>query len=361
MLPAIRAGWRFFSSCISATAKSSPRRHRQGRAAGPPATVLLALLSAGCATEPRGRCTMVEQAVMPVVNNRRQPIVQATIDGRTVLFMVDTGARFSILSPQLVTELGLWPDENRKTRLLGAGGMIQAAPVEVRDMVIGGRHARHAEFLVAGGNIHVNDGRMFGGIFGGDFLASYDVDFDLPNKRIALYSEQNCGNHLDIGWPDPVYEMPFSLEHDTAIRVTMKANDHAFGAILDSGASGTILDLAAAQAAGVPASATAADRHFTSEGIDENQTRTVLHRFASMSIGAERRSPYPMAIGDIESGPLLGADFFRTHRIWVSYAHELLWIHPVGHVHQVEPAPAVVPIDPLHPLAAAAPVARDGR
>ena len=296
------------------------------------------IVLAGCADQAPQRCTMIEEARLPVLNDAAQPYVQAGINDSPVAFMIDTGASTSIVTSRLVQNLALPVDHERYVMLNGTGGSVMAESVRIDKLTLGPKHARRADFWQADLPMRTLRGLPGAGLFGGDFLANYDGEFDLPDHRVSLYSERGCGTHFAFDWPDPVYDVPFRLDHQTAVMLSIQVDDKPIDAQLDSGAGRTTLDLDAARTAGTTAALLAADRSVTGRGIDGNGTRTFLHRFDSLALGPERRSPVTLAVADIESGPLLGADFLRTHRVWISYPHERLWVHPIGKVTQLDPA-----------------------
>jgi predicted aspartyl protease len=289
-----------------------------------------------CGDHAPRQCLMLEAANLPVLNDRGQPLVQAGINGTPVAFMIDTGAAASVVTSSVVNKLELPVDYQHTIVMNGTGGSTMTDSVRIDTLTLGPAHARRADFWRADFPRGTINSLPVAGLFGGDFLANYDVEFDLPDHRVSLYRERNCGSQVMPNWPDPLYSVPFRLERNTAVMLTMLVNDVPVDAELDSGAGRTVLDLDAARAAGVRRADLAPDQSYWGHGIDGNRTEAFLHRFNSLTLGAERRSPARLAVSDIQTGSLLGADFLRTHRVWISYPHDILWVHPVVPVRQVE-------------------------
>ena len=88
---------------------------------------------------------------------------------------------------------------------------------------------------------------MFG-LFGADFLSNYDVDLDVPHGHLGLYRAQGCADDLQPFDP-PCFAVPFRDENGH-IALDIKLNGQALTAILDSGASATLIDAADAARAG---------------------------------------------------------------------------------------------------------------
>ncbi len=305
-----------------------------------PAAALAALLLAGgCADRPAplGVCVMRELAVLPVLNDRRQPVIRATVNDVPVAFIVDTGARVSTVFEPAATLLDLPTSFENRHIVVGTGGAVFARDVTIHTLRLGDMVARNVQ-LVSAGHWHGRiDGVPIVGLFGGDFLANYDVAFDLPAHRVSLYREQGCGDHLRP-WPDGAsYRLPFSLVNDTEIDLPIAVNGHTVPAVLDSGASRTVLDRAAGREGGATDASMAGDPAMIGTGIDGNRNPMRLHRFDSLQVGPERLAPATVEVGDT-GVTLLGADYLRGRRVWISYPHQVIYVQPVL-VRQAGPGP----------------------
>ena len=288
---------------------------------------VLAML-AGCGSGGGGHCVMREAADLPVLNDRFQPIVRARVNDRPVAFIVDTGAGLSLVTPRAVGMLSLPVEYDHRILLTGIGGSVLGNLVEIRRLDLGHGVARNVEFVQAGAFGGTIDGLPVVGLFGADFLANYDVEFDLPAHHVGLYREQDCDARFAPPWQGNAYTLPFDLERDTQVKVPIRLDGAPLVVQLDSGAGGTILTLDDARSAGATPQALRDDRVVTTQGIDENRVKASIHRFAALDIGPEHDSPVRIAVGDVTAS-LLGASFLRTHRVWISYPHQLLWVQPV--------------------------------
>ncbi len=296
----------------------------------PRAALLAAVLPvAACAGQlvPTG-CVMHELAVLPVLNDHRQPIIRAAINGVPVAFIVDTGARVSTLFEEAATTLNLPVSFENRHVLVGTGGAVFARDATVDTLRLDHLVARNVQFVTAGRWQGRIDGLPLAGLFGGDFLAGYDVAFDLPAHRVSLYREQRCGNNLRP-WPEgAAYRIPFRLESETQIDLPIAIDGHPVPAVLDSGAGRTVLDRPAGREGGATDASMAADPTTIGTGIDGNRNPMRLHRFDSLQVGPERFAPALLAVGDT-GVTLLGADYLRGHRVWISYPHQVLYVQPV--------------------------------
>ncbi len=292
--------------------------------------LLAALLPvAACADQPApAGCVMHELAVLPVLNERRQPIIRAAVDGVPVAFIVDTGARVSTIFEDAAVTLNLPASFENRHVLVGTGGAVFARDATVDILRLDHMVARNVQFVTAGRWHGRIDGLPLAGLFGGDFLAGYDVALDLPAHRVSLYREQGCGDNLRP-WPEGVmYRIPFQLENDTQIDLPIAIDGHAVPAVLDSGAGRTVLDRTAGRSGGATDASMATDPATIGTGIDGNRNPMRLHRFDSLQVGPERFAPAVLEVGDT-GVTLLGADYLRSHRVWISYPHQVLYVQPV--------------------------------
>lgn len=75
------------------------------------------------------------------------------VDGRSVSFMVDTGASVIALTEREAARLGIRPVRNDYTaQVRTANGMVKAAPVTLNSVDIGGLVVRDVQALVVPGN-----------------------------------------------------------------------------------------------------------------------------------------------------------------------------------------------------------------
>lgn len=71
------------------------------------------------------------------------------VNGRTVRFLVDTGATAVALTPQDAQRLGIkLPDLHYAYRVVTAGGQIRAAPIRLASISVGGAKLNDVEALV---------------------------------------------------------------------------------------------------------------------------------------------------------------------------------------------------------------------
>ena len=290
------------------------------------AAVLGGLL-AGCAADAGGSsCKVRLVASLPLLLGGALPAVEASLDGREVVFYVDTGAVTSLITPKAVEQFDLHADfRDGQAVIRGIGGPVSVPIVTLHRLALGHGLARNIALPVAGDLGGPVQGLPVIGLFGADFLSNYDVDVDLPGHHFGMYELHGCGGNIQPV-EAPYFEVPFRLEN-TKIVLELKLDDTPMTAFLDSGAMRTLVSQADARRAGVTRQAMAGDRAGHAVGIDANPVDMRLHRFGSLEIGAERMRNFPFAVGDIDDS-LLGDDFLRFNRVWISYPQRMLFIRP---------------------------------
>lgn len=294
---------------------------------------LLMLLLTGCSEDNQQSCRIGMAADLPLLANTTIPAVKASLDGRGVVLFIDTGAVMSSVSSSAAERFALSGGMgSRSVTLGGIGGAIIAPLVTVRHLGLGYGHARDIELPVLPGLPASVQGLPVLGLFGADFMANYDVDIDIPNHHFALYLLHHCGKNIQPFDP-PYFQVPFQLD-GTAIKLDLKLNDTALNAVLDSGSSITTITEEDAGRAGVTKTLLASDPGNTRLiGIDHHLIKARRHQFGSLEIGDEQMRNFHFAVADISSGTsLLGADFLRLNRVWISYSRQMLFIQPANYL-----------------------------
>jgi len=100
-------------------------------------------------------------------------------------------------------------------------------------------------------------------------------------------------------------------------------------AFIDTGAQLTVLSTRVTQALGVSVAALARDRPMTTRGAASEQLSAHLHRFSQLEIGGEILRNPEVIVADVrlsDADLVLGIDFLRSRRIWLSYASQQIFL-----------------------------------
>ncbi len=283
------------------------------------------------------KCRMSGVAQLPVTMRRSSPMVAAKINGQDVKFIVDSGSFYSMISPASAEALHL-PQTLAPDGLMikGVGGKTQPMMANVRDFGLGGGVVNNMEFLVTGSS--------FGeavGLMGQNILAFVDLELDLGGGAIRMMRAENCKDENKVYWIKPGEK--FS---SLAIQPITKYESHIVGSaylngkkirvLFDTGASSSILGLHAAERAGIKTTSPGVVPSGSIRGNGSRMVPTWIAPFQSFKIGEEEIRDTHLRVGDLDLGEidmLVGADFFLSHRIYVSYsANKLLFTYRGGPV-----------------------------
>ena len=283
--------------------------------------LLFLLPLAACATGAPVPCRLQPVADLPVTLDANRVEAAGKVNGAGITLLLDTGAEATVLTTATVAAFGLPRSQRSATTLRGVGGVVSNADA-FADLELG-RVDIDRRFAVAGIP-------GLGGLLGADVLGDYDVEFDLPARRVLLWQAAGCGI-ADLPWTGPRTAVPVRVS-DGLLRVTVALNGHDVPALLDSGAGRSLVQTDAALRAGVTPAALAADPVTIARGVDGGAIGVHAHRFATLAVGADQVADAQVGVADFDLGAtemLLGVDWLRSRRVWVSYRTGQLFVQDV--------------------------------
>ena len=293
-----------------------------------PIMAMLPMALSGCGADAPGSCAVRTSVDMPLLGHTVIPTVVGRLRDQRVALLLDTGAAGSIVVPSAVDRFGLPSDPDNVSLVTGIGGTIQTKSASIHGLQLGQGHTRDLDLPIGAGDLPDSIQNLpVLGLFGADFMSDYDVDFDLPHHHFGMYDLAGCGEAIQPV-ATPYFTVPFHLD-GTAIEIEIQLNGVPIEADLDSGSSRTYVTEADAGRAGVTPDMLTTDRVVHPRGVDGFPVEGRLHRFGSLELGAERLRNFPLEVASSAAGiTLLGDDFFRLNRIWISYPRRMLFIQP---------------------------------
>ena len=260
-------------------------------------------------------CKLEKLPDIPVTMRGPRAMVPATVNGTPGLFMVDTGAFYSSISNAGVTkyQLKVGPSAFGMT-VTGvgrgdAGFSLGTAKMFVFDTL----PFNDTDFMIVAGDRGVEGD----GSIGQNILGAPDVEYDLANGAIRLFKETGC--------------------QDAALAYWNTTQDYS----VDTGSPRSMLSLAAAARAGVrPSDPGVTSAGYTAGVAARSQFNIWRARFASFKLGDEEIKNTPLLIGDMQLqgvDMLVGADFFLSHRVYVSNTqHKIYFTYNGGPVFNLD-------------------------
>ena len=271
--------------------------------------------------------------------------------------LVDTGGFFTEITPDTVGELNL---DTRHTGLaiVGVGGdttsLAANAPFQ-----LGNLKASSLDFMVMPDNqLLADDVADAAGLLAPSFMRSYDVEFDFAAKKFSLLSQDHCEGKV-VYWPasaGAIAIVPIRINSDGHIELQVELDGRKLTAILDTGATNTVLNLDVAQDSfGVhPGDATTPE---TGHLTGSNVAKTYTHRFKRLalegvSVGnptldllpdlvrTRMHDPRDTVSGDTRlrsttqkttlDDMILGMDILRRLHLYIAYREKKLYVTPAA-------------------------------
>lgn len=291
--------------------------------------LLLSSLVACAADPPRkiaSACTLERKADLPLRNVRNFMLAPVSLNGRLALFVVDTGAEASTLTPQAADALNLPRDSAHGSVLLGISGPIHTQNVHVEEFSVGS--VVRTNQSIGLGAMPTFPGLLppVAGLLGTDVLANYDVELDLPNGRMSLYASHGCAGFTP--WPDAI-AVPFQRTRSGLAFVDAIVDGISVRALLDTGARTTLLARETAASLGITEAALAHDPMRIGIGIGMGGINFRQHHFAELGLPGAVERDVPANVAELRLpgvAMLLGADYLGPRHVWISYSTNRLFL-----------------------------------
>jgi predicted aspartyl protease len=293
--------------------------------------ILVAVLVAVAATcapalAQDARCRLQKIVEWQVRSIGRHIAMDGAINGRKIGIVIDTGASSSLLMRASAKRLDLPMSEGHGARIKGIGGDSRLQVAVVDEFRLGDAVVRGMTFGVAGDH---DPGEGFDLLLGEDFLSKFDVEFDLAENAVRLWQPKDCGAVSLAYWSSGVVgEVPIKLGlHGRGqIELTVQLNGKPVDAILDSGASTSVVSSQAAAEVGARKGGAAGRL----TGMGGNFVNVWVGKFESFAIGNQDFPDVEIGVADHRFPMLIGADFLRAHRALVSHSQGKLYFTYAG-------------------------------
>jgi predicted aspartyl protease len=311
------------------------------------AGVAAALAGLALAGRAEAACHLKQLAELTVTMRGTKPLVQAKINGRDVTLVLDTGANYSTVTPEIAARLGL-RDIGFAGKTRGIGGAADHHFAQADSFTVGDLAFDRLDFGVTDAKLAAD------GLLGENILGAVDIEIDLANGVARLFRPDGCLRQNLGYWADgKALEVP--LEHSARfdpgrdrtrhIMALANVNGQRIHAIMDTGASRSGLTLAAAAKAGLTPKGPGVQYAGLSHGIGPREVETWRGPVKLFALGGEQIQNTDLRFGDFdlqhEADMLLGADFFMSHRVYIANSQDKAFItYNGGPVFQLEEAEA---------------------
>ena len=294
-------------------------------------------------------CKMAQIADWPVRLERGRVVVDGAINGQKIGIMLDTGASTSLILRSATERLGLTRHGVRGYRMFGVGGETNVEATSIDEFKIGEFARKNWRVLVAG---EQDFGSGFAFLLGEDFLGQVDVEFDLAHGAVRLFQPRDCEAVSLAYWAtEGASEVDIEAIDDARpqIIVTVHINGQPVRAMLDSGASRSVLDKSDAARLGVTPDSPGVVASGKGGGLGGKSVDHWIGPFQSFAIGNEVITDTTIGFADlwkdakytpfggnlprkveVTMSMLLGADFLHAHRVLVAHSQRKLYFTYAG-------------------------------
>lgn len=238
-------------------------------------------------------------------------------------FIIDTAASQTVITPKFQVEMPSLRIKSQDVPLDGAMGSMQVKTAEIDRVDVAGHVYRSSELiLVPAGPL---DRLGIDGVLGGDILSRLIVDLDMPARRWRMTSQSG----VEVSYPS-WSSHSFVLDDRRTPRLSVRLGDATIPAVLDTGASRTILNWAAANAIGVTREDAGLSDGPNIRGATSHSLESVEKTLDELAVGdAVMRSP-SVQIADLpafemlgfevgQPAIILGIDMFADRRLVIDY------------------------------------------
>jgi predicted aspartyl protease len=275
---------------------------------------------------------------------RNVPVVPVQVDGATAQLILDTGAEHTVLLASFVDRIGLKRDFRHAMMIRGIGAAMATAVARPEEIRLGGLEVRRPFIIVGSFSTGNLPGGLPDGLLGADILAGFDVDIDVPQGRLSLYPA--CSDARPA-WDTPYTVLPGRLQRGRFL-IPLTLDGTTVPVAIDTGAEYSLISTRGAQAAGVGPAALARDPPTELAVVGPDRVTARVHRFGQLRLGSETYDAPVLPVIALPQGGLdglLGMNYLRRHRVWLSYASGRVFVAPAT-------APRPLPVPPSPPAPA---------
>ena len=263
-----------------------------------------------------------------------ETLVTLEIDGKSVTFLIDTGAEKTLLSAAAVQRLGLARDEWISSHMEGIGGYERHPNAKLRSLELGGLTLRRRgteiepTISVAPLPLIAAANRAIDGLLGVDYLSGFDIEFDLRRGRMTLYGVSGCAGNF-LPWTRPYTAIPAQNPVPGRLLLPVRVNGRDMRALIDTGSNRTVVSTQASVRAGVTQAILQRDPQQKVRGIGAGEVTAYEHRFIELRIGPEDLPFMPVLIMPLPirgNDFLLGIDWLGMRPVWVSWSTDQVFV-----------------------------------
>lgn len=278
-------------------------------------------------------CKLVKTAEWPIRFVGGLPVTLGAINGKKVSVLIDTGAYASLLTNSAADRLELG---SRLTEDLmsGIGGLSRVRLARIDELRIGDTVVKSSMRVRVGGERPIPGVDL---ILGDDVFRNTDMEFDYARGAVRLFEPMDCKGASLAYWDADAQQLP--MDGPYKIVIAVRVNGRETYAVVDSGASSSVVDLALASRVGNKPGKPGVVPAECHSGIGASLVHSWVAKFDTVAIGGETVRDPQLGIADFASAlgarygspeMILGTDFLRAHRVFVSHSQRKIYFSYTG-------------------------------
>jgi predicted aspartyl protease len=295
-------------------------------------------------------CQLQTIAEFPLTIDGKLALVDATVNGRSLRLLVDTGSYTTIITRSAAADMGLTLQRVSGLQTFDVNGVDETDMANIREFKLGGITAHDFKLVVTAKGL---DSDRFQGMLGANFLAQADLELDYAHKVMRFFKPVGCAGDQVVYWGAAYSVLPIQPSNDPdALNVYLALNGQRVEAKLDTGASETIVTSQMAARVGASAGFDPTVSTFASVGVgDETIKNTRLQVIDLFAKDTETPTDSHLArkLGELPD-MLLGADFVSAHHIYIARSQgKIYFSYNGGSIFSHPAAAAAAPPAPTPP------------
>ncbi len=288
-------------------------------------------------------CLIAKLAEVPVRVIHGTALVPVVVNGVGTVGVLDTGAEMTIMTPAMAAAAKITIDPKQHLRHAeGIAGVFDAPAAMAKTLQIG--HLMLNPPPVLDVFNFVNSRNTTIGIqVGGNSIDGLDWDLDFQHGLMTSYRTRNC-HDIDPLWDTKSTGLPLRRGMNPAfatvagilglpmnVTVPVQFDGGIVNAVFDTGSMYSMLSLRAAHWLGITNKALARDPEQDIAAIDQTKIRAHRHIIPNVFIGESPERDFMVYVPETANKGdqlemILGMDWIATHRLWLSYTTDSLYI-----------------------------------
>jgi predicted aspartyl protease len=272
-------------------------------------------------------------------------VADGQVNGQPIRLTIDTGSEMTLLFRDSARKLHLPLRGAGSDESADIGGERRVYSAQVKSFQVGSSQMRNADLVVTGKSLGEAQG-----VVGEPFLTQTDVEFDLAHGKVRFFRAEGCDGDQVVYWGAAYSVLPLERTNLAELLVRVKVNGAPVLAQLDTGSDISVLTRGGAARAGMSPTSKGMERGGKIQGAGHEKITAYVGDFDSFSFGDETIRHTKLWIADLfhankEYDPaisaipvkvvdtpdmLIGADFFKSHRVYVSIQQHKVYASYVG-------------------------------